>query len=313
MMMIFLFQNYGVDIPRSHSCRSAVEDLADMRQHWLVSLSLSLSHKSRSWSPEAMASYKTSQSQASLWRTLDMSFSSSLLLLQSFLLLQLFWDTLRGPKDTDTSLELLLVFVRAECGEQRKTITYKLELCTWCFSSEDGLYLEPKHAQAVPISTQNLQSTCNLSQESKLLVTLWADHSRYCAAPALETKAFLQIWSLQIAAASKFCGTQDRLLPLLWWPIVCKPQLQSSKMCKIDLQLPSMTAAKQMFATTIAEEQYVQMMCKLLPLWNKKFATTICRVANAADDVGMEMGRSVCCCNLRTRYSLTWASLPAVA
>jgi hypothetical protein len=89
-----------------------------------------------------------------------------------------------------------------------------------------GLYLEPKHAQAVLVSTQNLQSTGNLSQESKLLVTLWADHCRYCAAPALETKAFF-FWSLQIAAASKFCSTQDKLLPLLWRQIVCKPQLQS--------------------------------------------------------------------------------------
>jgi hypothetical protein len=35
---------------------------------------------------------------------------------------------------------------------------------------------------------------------------------------------------------------------------------------QIDLQLPSMTAAKQMFATTIAEEQDVQVMCKLIPL-----------------------------------------------
>jgi hypothetical protein len=191
MMMIFLFQHYGVDIPRSHSCRSAVEDLADMRQHWLVSLSLSLSLKSRSWSPEVMASYKTSQSQASLWRTLDMSFSSPLLLLQSLLLLPLFWDTLLGPNDTDTSLELFLFFCeswmcRTEKNHHLQNLSCVFLFWTWAIS---GTQTWPSHSDINPEPTINMQIWAR--NPNCWLPCGQIDHCRYCAAPALETKGLL--------------------------------------------------------------------------------------------------------------------------
>ncbi len=83
----------------------------------------------------------------------------------------------------------------------------KLELCVSLLNM--GYIWNPNMPKPFRYQPRTYNQHANLSQESKLLVTLWADHCRYCAAPALETKAFL-FWSLQIAAASKFCSTQDK-------------------------------------------------------------------------------------------------------
>lgn len=198
-----------------------------------------------------MASYKTSQSQASLWRTLEMSFSSSLLVLQSLLLLQLFWDTLLGPKDTDTSLELLLFFVRAECAEQRKNHHPQNLSCApgvslpnmgyiWNPNMPKPFRYQPRtynqHAICWLPCGQIIADTCCSSSKQRPSYLILANCCCIKVFVALRTNSF------RCCDGQLFANLNCRVAKCANWfttPFydccqanVLQPQLQRSKMCK---------------------------------------------------------------------------------